>query len=204
MNIESSLATRLVLLITLIVLTPTALAANIIGKESIGKTIIAKGQVYLVGVDSKKTNRLRRRAPIYQGDVITTLDDSKAQLRMTDRTMIALKAHSELHIERHDEHSGVISMTLTKGSLRTVPGSIDTIYGNYQLKTPVGKVISTSGHYEVDIINEDVYLSVWTGTLDFAITVGDTGDNVRLGEGQGHSHAKIDAKGQLTLLNKGR
>ena len=203
MNIEFSLVTRLVLLITLIAFTPTALAAST-GKESIGKTIIAKGQVYSVGVDSKKTNHLRRRAPILKGDVITTLDDSKAQLRMTDGTMIALKAHSELHIERHDEYSGVISMTLAKGRLRTVTGSIETIYGNYQLKTPVGNVISTGGHYEVDIINEDVYLSVWTGTLDFTITVGDTGDNVRLGEGQGHSHAKINPKGQLTLLNKGR
>ena len=204
MNIESSLVTRLVLLITLIVFTPMALAAASTGKESIGKTIIAKGQVYSVGVDSKKTTRLRRRAPIYQGDVITTFDNSKAQLRMADGTMIALKAHSELHIERHDEHSGIISMTLVKGSLRTVPGSINTIYGNYQLKTPVGKVTSTGGHYEVDIINDAVYLSVWMGTLDFAISVGEPDVNVRLGEGEGYSHAKINVKGQLTLLNKGR
>jgi hypothetical protein len=54
---------------------------------------------------------------------------------MTDGTMIAIKAHSELHIERHDEHSGV---------------------------------------------------------------------NLLLGEGEGYSHAKINAKGQLTLLNEAR
>lgn len=198
MNIESNLVIRLVLLFTLTAFAPVTLA------DIIGKTIIAKGQVISVGIDNKKTNHLKRRAPIYQGDVITTLDNSKAQLRMTDGTLIALKAHSELHIEHHDEHSGVITMALVKGSLRTVPGSINTTNGNYQLKTPVGKVISTGGHYEVDIIDEAVYLSVWTGTLDFAISVGEPDVNVRLGEGEGYSHAKINGSGQLTLLNKGR
>ncbi|MCJ8274399.1 MAG: FecR family protein, partial [Psychrosphaera sp.] len=135
---------------------------------------------------------------------ITTLDNSKTQLRMTDGTMIALKTHSELQIDTGDGYSNVISMTLFKGSLRTVPGSIDTTNGHYRLKTPVGKVISTSAHFEVDIIDDAVYLSVWTGSLDFIATVGKPAVNIRLGEGQRHSQAKINAKGQLTLLNKGR
>jgi hypothetical protein len=86
MKIESNLSTRLVLLITLIVFAPTALTKTIDRSidKPIGKTIIGKGQVYCVGVDSKQTSRLKRRSPIYQGDVITTLDNSKAQLRMAD------------------------------------------------------------------------------------------------------------------------
>ncbi|NQZ08365.1 MAG: FecR domain-containing protein [Algicola sp.] len=176
MNLESNLVTRLVLLFTLTIFASMALA----------------------------NNSVKRCRPIFKDGVIKTLAQSKTQLKMTDGTMIALKAHSELQIDMGDGYSNVISMTLFKGSLRTVPGSIDETSGHYRLKTPVGKVISTSAHFEVDIIDDAVFLSVWTGSLDFVATVGKPAVNIRLGEGQGYSHAKIDAKGLLTLLNKGR
>ena len=196
MNIESSRVTLLVLLIVLIGIAPTSLA-NITDK-----TIVTKNQNDVAVVDNEANGRLKKCAPFYKDGIIRTLAKNITHITMTDGTQIVLKAHTELQIDMGDKYSDVISMTLFKGSLRTAPGSIDESNGHYRLHTPVGQVISTGSHFEIDIIDDAVYLSVWTGSLDFIATVGEPAVNIRLGEGQRNSQAMIDAKGQLTQLNE--
>jgi hypothetical protein len=75
-----------------------AMNSELFAKEIAGKTIITRGVVQATDSLPGLQRILKRRSPIYGTDVVTTELGSKAQLRMTDGGMIALKENSELLI----------------------------------------------------------------------------------------------------------
>jgi hypothetical protein len=181
-----------------------AASGPVFAKDIAGKTIIARGKVSAVETNTSTQRRLKRRSPIYGVDVVKTDANSKTQLRMTDGGMIALKENSELLISNYEfnkaENTGSVVMELVKGGLRSVTGAIKSDKGNYTLKTPVGSIGIRGTHYEIEIIQGEVFIAVWDGAVDISVEVGGTEQEVPLGEGEDFSYAKIDETGEVTEL----
>lgn len=178
-------------------------SAQSFAEEEAGKTMIARGPVEALSSDEQSTRKLRRRSPIYGSDTVTTGAKGKAQLRMRDGGMIALKENSELFIEDYNfsdaNGRGNVVMELVKGGLRSVTGSLKAESGDYKLKTPVGSIGIRGTHYEVEIVGNTIWVAVWDGAVDLDITSGQqAGSTLSLGQDEGYSYASIDADGEVT------
>ena len=172
-----------------------------------GKTMVTRGSVnaYQTENSDEMTRKLKRRSPIYTEDIVTTGAQSKAQLRMTDGGMIALKENSELIISEYQfaeqDKQGSVVMELVTGGLRSVTGAIKSESGNYQLKTPVGSIGIRGTHYEIEIISGQLFVAVWDGAVDISININsEVNTEISLGEGEDYAYAQIDETGEVTPL----
>jgi hypothetical protein len=181
-----------------------AMNSGLLAKEIAGKTIITRGIVQATDSIPGLQRILKRRSPIYGTDVVTTELDSKAQLRMTDGGMIALKENSELLISSYEfnavDQTGSVVMELVKGGLRSVTGAIKSEKGNYQLKTPIGSIGIRGTHYEIELIVGELFIAVWDGAIDISVEVGGQEQEIVLGEDEDYAYAKIDESGEVTEL----
>jgi len=177
-----------------------------LASKTAGKTIIAKGKVNAIQTETATATqrKLRRRSPIFDVDLVKTDVNSKTQFKMLDGGMVSLKENSELLISEYEfnasDQTGSVTMELLKGGLRSVTGAIKSEKGNYKLKTPIGSIGIRGTHYEIEIINGEVFVAVWEGAVDISIDVGMDEKNVSLGEGEDFSYAKIDEVGEVTEL----
>jgi len=175
-----------------------------LASKTAGKTIIAKGKVNAIQTETATQRKLRRRSPIFDVDLVKTDVNSNTQFKMLDGGMISLKENSELLISEYEfnasDKTGSVTMELLKGGLRSVTGAIKSEKGNYKLKTPIGSIGIRGTHYEIEIINGEVFVAVWEGAVDISIDVGVDETNVSLGEGEDFSYAKIDEAGEVTEL----
>ena len=179
-----------------------AMNNELLAKEIAGKTIITKGIVQATDSIPGLQRILKRRSPIYGTDVVTTELGSKAQLRMTDGGMIALKENSELLIANYEfnavDQTGSVVMELVKGGLRSVTGAIKSEKGNYQLKTPIGSIGIRGTHYEIELIDGDLFVGVWEGAIDLKYNRGGEKQDVSLGDGEDYAFAKLAKSGEVT------
>lgn len=172
--------------------------------EQAGKTLLAKGQVEALSKDTQSKRALKRRKPVFKVDNVKTYENSQAQLKMIDGALLALKAQTELNIEEYflsnDKSSGSVVMELVSGGLRTITGSIKGNTENYKLKTPVGSIGIRGTHYEVEIINGDVFLAVWDGSIEISNL--NLPEPLILGKDGTHSFAKLDNTGEVKTFLK--
>lgn len=173
--------------------------------EVAGKTMLAIGKVDAVTSTSQEQRTLKRRSPIYANDLIKTGDKGKAQIRMSDGGLIALKGDSELVIADYnysqDDGKGTVVMELVKGGLRSVTGNIKAQSGDYMLKTPVGSIGVRGTHYEIELIDSSMFIAVWDGAIDVNLDIGTgAGTSFSFGDGEDFSYASIDSAGQVTKL----
>lgn len=173
-------------------------------QSTAGKTLIAKGNVKASA--NEQSRNLKRRSVIFDTDVITTGKNSKAQLRMTDGGMIALKQNTELQISDYrfsDENGqGSVVMELVKGGLRSVTGAIKAKNGNYNLKTPTGSIGIRGTHYEVEILDGNMFVAVWDGAVDLTVDVGNGTQTVSFGANENYSFGVVSEDGQVTQLSE--
>lgn len=168
-----------------------------------GKTMVVKGDVQAFETETN-TRQLKRRSPIFDIDTVTTQANSKAQFRMTDGTLLALKESSQILISEYqyepgnEGNSAVIE--LVEGGLRSVTGAIKSNNGSYQLKTPVGSIGIRGTHFEIELINGDMFLAVWDGAIDVTVNSGSGSDTVSFGEGEDFSFGVISENGEVTSL----
>lgn len=185
-----------------ILATSLFLTFGVQSQTTAGKTLIAKGNVKANAEDSSRT--LKRKSVIFDTDMITTGDNSKAQLRMLDGGMIALKENSELQISDYrfaDENGkGSVVMELVKGGLRSVTGAIKAENGDYNLKTPTGSIGVRGTHYEVELIDGDMFIAVWDGAIDVTVGSVDSGNTVSFGQNENYSFGIVKQDGQITEL----
>lgn len=172
-------------------------------QSAAGKTLVARGAVKAISDANSDPRKLKRRSPIFANDIVSTGANAKAQLRMTDGGMIALKENSELMIADYrfsdDNGRGSVVMELVKGGLRSVTGSIKAESGDYKLKTPVGSIGIRGTHYEVEIVGGTIWVAVWDGAVDLDITSGSqAGSTLSLGQTEGYSYASVDPNGTVT------
>lgn len=179
------------------------ISANSLAAEPAGKTMTARGKVNAVD-EQQASRKLKRRSLIYSNEVVSTGQNSKAQLRMTDGGMIALKQNTQLVVSDYqyseENGRGSVVMELVKGGLRSVTGAIKAQNGDYNLKTPVGSIGIRGTHFEVELVNGEMFLAVWDGAIDVAVNT-DTGiDTVSFGEGEDYSYGKVSESGEVTQL----
>lgn len=179
-------------------------ATNSYAVTTAGKTMIAKGNVAAFDTQSE-SRKLRRRSPIYDVDTVTTQEKSKAQFRMNDGTLVAVKANSKVLISEYryvpgaENNSAVLE--LVEGGLRSVTGAIKANNGDYKLKTPVGSIGIRGTHFEIELVDGDLFLAVWDGAIDLTVDTGTgTDSTVSFGEGEDFSFGVVTDEGEVTQL----
>ncbi|WP_377109926.1 FecR domain-containing protein [Pseudoalteromonas sp. R86517] len=163
-----------------------------------GKTILARGAVLATDAESTQQRTLKRRDTVYGVDKITTGEKSKAQFSMSDGGLIALKENSELNIANYEFNTttqqGSASIELIKGGLRSISGVIKKNGGAYSVKTPVGSIGIRGTHFELQLIDGDMYVAVWDGAIDLTL---EDQSVVSLGSNEPFSFAQVTSSGRV-------
>ncbi|MEM5481125.1 FecR family protein [Pseudoalteromonas fuliginea] len=163
-----------------------------------GKTILARGTVLALDANSEQQRQLKRRDTVFGVDRITTGEKSKAQFSMSDGGLIALKENSVLNIANYEFDSntqqGSASIELLKGGLRSISGVIKKNGGSYSVKTPVGSIGIRGTHFEVQLVEGDVFLAVWDGAIDLTL---ENQQVVSLGSDEAFSFAQVTSSGEV-------
>ena len=163
-----------------------------------GKTILARGAVLATDAESAQQRTLKRRDTVYGVDKITTGEKSKAQFSMSDGGLIALKENSELNIANYEFNTttqqGSASIELIKGVLRSISGVIKKNGGAYSVKTPVGSIGIRGTHFELQLIDGDMYVAVWDGAIDLTL---EDQSVVSLGSNEPFSFAQVTSLGRV-------
>ena len=163
-----------------------------------GKTILARGAVLATDAESAQQRTLKRRDTVYGVDKITTGEKSKAQFSMSDGGLIALKENSELNIANYEFNTttqqGSASIELIKGGLRSISGVIKKNGGAYSVKTPVGSIGIRGTHFELQLIDGDMYVAVWDGAIDLTL---EDQSVVSLGSNEPFSFAQVTSLGRV-------
>ncbi|TMO56706.1 FecR family protein [Pseudoalteromonas phenolica] len=169
-----------------------------------GKTLLAKGTVEAISLETSEVRSLKRRTPVFKVDKVSTYQKSQAQLKMIDGALLALKENTALHIEEYflssEGDKGSVVMELVSGGLRTITGKIKGKSDNYKLKTPVGSIGIRGTHYEVEIVNGELFLAVWDGTIEVSSNI--LLEPLILGRDGTHAFAKISDAGEVKPLLK--
>ncbi|AZN31562.1 FecR family protein [Pseudoalteromonas sp. Xi13] len=163
-----------------------------------GKTILARGAVLATDAESAQQRTLKRRDTVYGVDKITTGEKSKAQFSMSDGGLIALKENSELNIANYEFNTmtqqGSASIELIKGGLRSISGVIKKNGGAFSVKTPVGSIGIRGTHFELQLIDGDMYVAVWDGAIDLTL---EDQSVVSLGSNEPFSFAQVTSLGRV-------
>ena len=172
--------------------------------DPVGKTIITRGQVMAFETESD-SRKLKRRSPIYNVDTVNTQAKSKAQFRMSDGSLLAIKENTTLLISDYqyqgaEGEDNSMVLELVKGGLRSVTGAIKENNGSYQLKTPVGSIGIRGTHFEIELVDGEMFLAVWDGAIDLTVDVGTGDDTVSFGEGEDFSFGVVTEEGEVTEL----
>jgi len=181
-------------------LMPFLLSANEQGKSiSAGKTIVAIGVVQ--AKDLAEIRALKRRSSIFQTDVVSTGNESNTQLRMVDGALLSLQEHTQLTVVEYQfnkvTNKGSVGLSLVEGGLRTITGLLNGGEGNYNLQTPVASIGVRGTHYEAELIDGDLFLSVWDGIIDVNVTVGSVDNKFSIGNNQDYSFAIVRSDGSV-------
>lgn len=126
-----------------------------------GRVLAATGEVS--ALRAGVTVKLARDATVESGDTIRTGENSNAQLRFTDGSIVALRPDSQFVIEGYSfraadpaapQDRGVFS--LIKGGLRTITGLIGKQDRNdYLMKTPTATVGIRGTHYALVLCQQN-------------------------------------------------
>ena len=149
---------------------------------SIGKVVIARGDVYALDANEQR-RALQRRSDVFEGDTIVTGTDGSLQIRFKDNAILALRADSQLKITEYhgqdaDNDQERVLMDLLAGGFRTITGSIGkTDQDAYQVRTPNASIGIRGTHYEALIQASSLLLGVYQG----GISVRNDNGNLNLG-----------------------
>lgn len=106
----------------------TAQAQTQSAKAEVGVVLAVMNQVQRADAQGR-SETLKRRSLIFQGDVVTVSDQSKAQIRFTDGTLLTLAENSVFRVDDYKfdgKSDDVFRGNLEKGALRALPGAIDS------------------------------------------------------------------------------
>ena len=179
-------------------LTPLAEA-----QSQAGRTILTKGQVGAQNTQTQASRTLKRRAPVYLVDNVTTGQDSRTQLSMVDGGMITMKSNSNLLISQYDfnpqTQEGSVALELIKGGFRSISGSLKAASGNYTVKTPVASIGIRGTHYEIQLVDDELFIAVWDGQVELILPNNKTQS---LGADSAFSFARVSSMGEVKTLTQ--
>jgi len=168
----------------------------------VGKTLLTNGSV--TGKRATGDVTLKRRSVIYEKDEIHVGKDSRAQLRMVDKALISLQENSVLKIGKYQFEEGnktnTVLLDLLSGGLRTITGAIGKNNKKaYELRTPLATIGIRGTNFEVNIIANGMYLSVWDGEVILRSSL-KGGCNLLVGNNKPYQFMFIDRLGNCRGL----
>ncbi|WP_143871437.1 FecR family protein [Catenovulum sediminis] len=173
-----------------------------VAQELAGRTLVASGQVD--ASSQGQVRKLNRRAPVYQVDTVITGENSKAQFKMSDGGLLAVQANTELIISSYQydpvTDTGSAVMNLISGGIRTISGKIKDQNGQYQLNTPVGSIGIRGTHYEVELLDGNLFIAVWDGAIDLTVETDGSDELLSFGAGAAYNYAMIQPGGKVVGL----
>lgn len=179
------------------------LSAPSFAADIAGRVIMAKGQVS--AIDSEGIERaLKRRDKVFNTDTIKTGNNGQIQVRFIDKALLAIKPNSTMVIEAYQfkdeaqQQDDKVLMKLVEGGFRTLSGTIGK--GNkaaYEVKTPVASIGIRGTHYEVELVNSEMFLAVWDGAVDLFV---DGQNPVGFGANEDFMFGSVSPKGGVKQL----
>ena len=133
-----------------------------------GRFLLAVGEVAVVRGGGEF--RPAAGTPVHAGDLIRLGARSNAQIRLSDESIIALRAGTEMRIDayaysgRAEESRSFFS--LVRGGLRTVTGAIGALHDRerYRVKTPTATIGIRGTHYVLVHCDSDCGAGAQSGT----------------------------------------
>ncbi|MCH8530789.1 MAG: FecR family protein [Saccharospirillum sp.] len=159
--------------------------------SSVGKIIIASGDVY--ALDANNTAReLRRRSDVFEGDTLVTGTDGSLQIRFNDNAILALQEDSRLVISAYQsagsDREERVLMDLLAGGFRTITGSIGrTDRDTYQVRTPNASIGIRGTHFELLQTIDALLIGVYEGN----IRVSNASGQLNLGQQEAYLFARV-------------
>lgn len=102
-----------------------------------------------------------------------------------------------------DPSTGLI-MDTVKASVQNGDGGVAlSIPPGWRFMDSEGNIITgkKATHYEIEIVQGEIFIAVWDGAIDLTIPTHDSGGNVvSLGEGEDFSFGIVDGAGEVTTL----
>ena len=190
-------------IVSLAFLLTCAPSVNAEGDDKAGKTIMVKGGVTALDISKNSQRSLKRRDPIFGFEKVLTESEGRAQFAMVDGGLLSVKPNSEVQIAsyQYDETTkkGSAVIELVKGGLRSISGQIKQHGGDYQIKTPVGSIGIRGTHFELELVDDEMFIAVWDGTIELTMD-GPQGleSPIAFGADQPFSFGKISADGDVT------
>lgn len=147
-----------------------AISGTVAANEA-GKALRVKGKVAVTGTQSAA---IKRGAKIFQKDMVETKAGAMAQFRMVDGALFSLRENTQWKVASYEykktgASNGNAKLELLKGGLRTITGEIGRKNKkNYELKTPVASIGIRGTHFQVDILDNKLYVSVNEGAVSIS------------------------------------
>ena len=156
-----------------------------------GKVLTARGTVKAIASDSSE-RKLKRRSEFYETDLLVTDAKSRAQIRFTDDTVMALKPNTEFEVANYTfdpskPQEGKHVGRLIKGGFRALSGKIAGANPkNYRIETPVATIGIRGTNYSAVLTGKNLSVAVWQGAIRLSNEGGtmDLGDGFRMRYGQ--------------------
>lgn len=168
-----------------------AAAATAEETPRIGQTEAVLKEVF--GIQSETERTLDVADPVYFAEVIRTATDSSADLVFQDSTGIKVGPDAEVLLDEFvydpDQGAGDVGVTVLKGVMRFVSGSMDK--SSYLIKTPAGAVTVRGTTFTL-LVEEDgrTTVAVEDGGVTFTTR---SGESVDLGAGESSSASASSA-----------
>ena len=119
-----------------------------------GRLVSVTGEVGIVGSDGVR-RAAERGGDIREGDTIVTGDSALAQARMSDGSLISVRADSEFKLEQfaykgREDRGASFVVNILKGGFRTITGLIAQVNrSGYRINTPAATIGVRGTHFEV-------------------------------------------------------
>jgi len=116
-----------------------AASGSVIAAVKVGSVVFTRGAV-TAHVANQQMRLLGRRAPLYQGDIITTGPKSFAVIKLEDGSRMSLRPNTVFTVKQFSQKksAGSLVMSLFKGGLRMISGLISK-------RNPKGVRLNASG-----------------------------------------------------------
>jgi hypothetical protein len=124
--------------------------------QAAGRVLLSIGEVSVQR--GAQTIPLAFNAPIFTGDTVRLGANSNAQIRMSDESILGLRAGTVFRIDEYQFASGNERsvFSLLAGGVRTVTGAIGRLQrDNYAVRTPTSTIGIRGTHYTVVYCNND-------------------------------------------------
>jgi len=197
---KGSISSTLATLWTLILLLATSATVYAEDPTPVANVVRVKGAATAIlngGQNGETSRELKRRSPIYEGDIIRTTDLAALTLRFKDQSLVDLSANTVFVVQSYQfaegEEQGSAALQLLEGSLRNITGKIGKANPDeYEVKTPSASIGIRGTHFEVTVPTVmETFAAIYEGVIEVNRLNGLPDQVLRLSSAEGVGFAAI-------------